>query len=243
MRFPHPIHNLARHTAALLVAASLLTACSKSADAPVAPTEIAKDTYCALDGMLLADYPGPKAQIHYDGTPAPDFFCDTMEMFSLLLKPEQARKVAAAYVQAMDQTDWNQPKGAWIDAKKPSTWWAPRSAAPWARPFPPSPPAKAPRPSPTRKAARCIPLPKSPTWPASTAAPCTTRECEHGPVLQRHLPDDAIEIEQLARLMYDLRSARDKLLVQLGASDAADVLKRITSGELPEHPATNTTFR
>jgi hypothetical protein len=37
--------------------------------------------------------------------------------------------------------------------------------------------------------------------------------------------------------MYDLRSARDKLLVQLGASDAADVLKRITSGELPEHPA------
>jgi hypothetical protein len=31
-------------------------------------------------------------------------------------------------------------------------------------------------------------LPKSPTWPASTAAPCTTRECEHGPVLQRHPP-------------------------------------------------------
>ncbi|GEC94588.1 MAG: hypothetical protein RLZZ220_2866 [Pseudomonadota bacterium] len=50
-------------------------------------------------------------------------------------------------------------------------------------------------------------------------------------------PDDAIEIEHLARLMYDLRSARDKLLVQLGASDAADVLKRITSGELPEHPS------
>lgn len=50
-------------------------------------------------------------------------------------------------------------------------------------------------------------------------------------------PDDAIEIEQLARLMYDLRSARDKLLSGLGAPDAADVLKRISSGELPEHPA------
>ena len=50
-------------------------------------------------------------------------------------------------------------------------------------------------------------------------------------------PEDAIEIEQLARLMYDLRSARDKLLVQLGASDAADVLKGITSGKLPEHPS------
>ena len=93
-------------TAALLLTASLLAACSQTANAPVAPKEIAQDSYCALDGMLLADYPGPKAQIHYDGTPEPDFFCDTMEMFSLLLKPEQARKVAAAYVQAMDQTTW-----------------------------------------------------------------------------------------------------------------------------------------
>lgn len=50
-------------------------------------------------------------------------------------------------------------------------------------------------------------------------------------------PDDAIEIEQLARLMYDLRSARDKLLGQLGAADAAEVLTRITSGELLEHPS------
>lgn len=117
MRFPHPIHNLARHTAALLVAASLLTACSKSADAPVAPTEIAKDTYCALDGMLLADYPGPKAQIHYDGTPAPDFFCDTVELFATLLAGEQVRAAQAVYVQDMGQADWNAPKGHWIDAK------------------------------------------------------------------------------------------------------------------------------
>lgn len=49
-------------------------------------------------------------------------------------------------------------------------------------------------------------------------------------------PNDAIEIEQLARLMYDLRSARDKLLAELGTRDAADLLERITSGELPEHP-------
>ncbi|HRH75636.1 MAG TPA: nitrous oxide reductase accessory protein NosL, partial [Zoogloea sp.] len=41
----------------------------------------------------------------------------TTEMFSLLLKPEQARKVSAAYVQDMDKADWAAPKGAWIDAK------------------------------------------------------------------------------------------------------------------------------
>lgn len=118
MKFPLHTRSLARETAILLLATSLLVACGKTTETPVAPKEIAQDTYCALDGMLLSDYPGPKAQIHYDGTPEPDFFCDTMEMFSLLLKPEQARKVTAAYVQAIDQTDWNQPKGAWIDAKK-----------------------------------------------------------------------------------------------------------------------------
>ena len=77
------------------------------------------DTVClpTLDGMLLGDYPGPKAQIHYAGQPEPELFCDTTEMFSLLLKPEQARKVTAAYVQDLDKTSWDAPKGAWTDAK------------------------------------------------------------------------------------------------------------------------------
>ncbi|MCK6395934.1 nitrous oxide reductase accessory protein NosL [Zoogloea sp.] len=111
------IPPLLAHTAVLLVAASLLAACGQNSTSTVTPREIAQDTYCALDGMLLADYPGPKAQIHYAGQPEPEFFCDTTEMFSLLLKPEQARKVAAAYVQDMDKADWAAPKGAWIDVK------------------------------------------------------------------------------------------------------------------------------
>ena len=105
------------HSLIVLLAASLLTACGKSADTTVAPVEIAKDTYCSLDGMLLADFPGPKAQIHYEGQPGPEFFCDTTEMFALYLKPEQARKVKAVYVQDMDKTDWDAPKGAWMDAR------------------------------------------------------------------------------------------------------------------------------
>lgn len=83
------------------------------------PAEIAAGTSCDLDGMLLADYPGPKAQIHYAdaaGRAAPLFLCDTVELYSLLLKPEQVRKVAVAYVQDMARADWQQPRGHWIDA-------------------------------------------------------------------------------------------------------------------------------
>lgn len=95
----------------------MLAACGPSTEAPVVPVEITRESSCALDGMLLADFPGPKAQIHYDGLPAPEMFCDTMEMFSLLLKPEQARKVRAAFVQDMGKTEWRSPQGAWIDAR------------------------------------------------------------------------------------------------------------------------------
>ncbi|WP_079433983.1 nitrous oxide reductase accessory protein NosL [Zoogloea sp. LCSB751] len=116
MKRPSPFRTLPR-LAAVLLACGLLTACGKTMDNSVAPTELGKDTYCALDGMLLGDYPGPKAQIHYAGQPEPEFFCDTMEMFSIYLKPEQARKVAAIYVQDLDKTTWEEPKGAWIDAK------------------------------------------------------------------------------------------------------------------------------
>lgn len=95
---------------------SALIACQQG-DAPVAPVAIDQSTSCALDGMLLADYPGPKAQIHFAGTAAPEFFCDTIEMFNILLNPEQIRSVQAVYVQDMGTTDWAEPRGAWIDAR------------------------------------------------------------------------------------------------------------------------------
>jgi copper chaperone NosL len=106
---------------AVPVAASLATwlaGCDQS-DAAVAlkPAEIDPATTCDLDGMLLADYPGPKGQILYAGASAPVFCCDTVELFSLLLKPEQVRAVRTAFVQDMAKADWDQPRGHWIDAK------------------------------------------------------------------------------------------------------------------------------
>lgn len=105
---------------ALLAAAVALTlaGCQK-AESPMAnvPTEIDAQTACSLDGMTLADYPGPKAQIRYAGEAKPAYFCDTVEMFSALLRPEQVKKVESVFVQDMGQADWDNPRGHWIDAR------------------------------------------------------------------------------------------------------------------------------
>lgn len=102
-----------------LAAVTGLSACGErtGSGAALAPLEIDAATSCELDGMLLADYPGPKAQIFYAGQAAPVFFCDTVELFNTMLRPEQVRKVVAVYVQDMGQADWEQPRGHWIDAK------------------------------------------------------------------------------------------------------------------------------
>ncbi|MBK9572038.1 MAG: nitrous oxide reductase accessory protein NosL [Rhodoferax sp.] len=109
-----------RLLAALLacLAGALLSGCEPATPAkPLAPVEIDARTTCDLDGMLLADYPGPKAQIRYAGQAEPTFFCDTVELFSTLLSPEQVRKIDAVWVQDMGKANWDQPRGNWIDAK------------------------------------------------------------------------------------------------------------------------------
>ncbi len=106
-----------RLLAAALMAA-LLAGCSEQQAPSAAPLEIGEGTTCALDGMLLAHFPGPKAQVRYQGQAEPDYFCDTVEMFAVYLAAEQARVVRALYVQDMGKADWQQPHGHWIDAQK-----------------------------------------------------------------------------------------------------------------------------
>ena len=102
----------------LLLAAAAIVGCGRPDEAkPLVALEIDPRTTCDLDGMLLADYPGPKAQIHYVGAAEPTFFCDTVELFNTVLRPEQVRAIAGVFVQDMGKADWEQPRGHWIDAK------------------------------------------------------------------------------------------------------------------------------
>lgn len=50
-------------------------------------------------------------------------------------------------------------------------------------------------------------------------------------------PDDATELEQLSRLIYELRDNRDAVLASYGVRDEIALLERIYSGQIPEHPA------
>ncbi|MDP1596040.1 MAG: nitrous oxide reductase accessory protein NosL [Methylotenera sp.] len=99
-----------------LILVALLTACNKPTNSAT-PQEITAGTSCSLDGMTLADFPGPKAQIQY-ATGNPDYFCDTMEMFSIYLQPEQKKRITGIFTQDMGKTSWEKPQGHWIDAKQ-----------------------------------------------------------------------------------------------------------------------------
>lgn len=121
---PHPgaVRLQRRRLLSLLAALPLgpLVACGEAAApdrAAAVPVEIDPASSCDLDGMLLADYPGPKAQIHFAGDPRPHWYCDTVEMFSTLLRPEQQRPVRAVFVQDMGLADWEQPRGHWFEAR------------------------------------------------------------------------------------------------------------------------------
>jgi len=103
----------------MLTSLAVLTGCDRDGGqgGATTPQDITAGTSCELDGMLLADYPGPKAQLFYADADKPVFFCDTVELFSTLLRPEQVRAVRVAYVQDMGRADWEQPRGHWIEAR------------------------------------------------------------------------------------------------------------------------------
>ncbi len=94
-----------------------LLGCARHTDLPPPATPQAA-TACDLDGMTLADFPGPKAQIFYAHTQQPLFLCNTVELIALYRHPEQVREVRVMYVQDMAATAWEAPIGHWIDARK-----------------------------------------------------------------------------------------------------------------------------
>ena len=50
-------------------------------------------------------------------------------------------------------------------------------------------------------------------------------------------PEDAIQLEKLTRLIYELRENRETILRGYGIDDEAALLAQIEAGTIAEHPA------
>ena len=103
-----------RRSALTTLATLALAACTYSAT-NLPAIDPSDEAACALDGMLLRDFPGPKAQVRFaDGKTS--YFCDVKELLGEMLAPEQRRATSAFYVQDMGSANWQQPQGHWIGA-------------------------------------------------------------------------------------------------------------------------------
>ena len=102
--------------------------------------------YC---GMVLAEHPGPKAQIFLAGRADPLWFTQVRDAIAFTRLPEEPRDVTAIWVNDMGRTtNWQAPEaGAWADGR--SAWFVIESSraggmgAPEAVPFGAEPPARA----------------------------------------------------------------------------------------------------
>ncbi len=101
----------------MLVAVLLLAACAREEAAKPLPVEFTRKDACVVCGMIIVDFPGAKAQIHYRNGRI-DPFCSTLDMFNFYLQPDRPGGIVAVYVNDMGKADWKHPVDHWIDATK-----------------------------------------------------------------------------------------------------------------------------
>lgn len=90
-------------------------ACTEKEVSRPFPVTLTRGHSCAVCGMIAADLPGAKAQIHYRNGKM-DVFCCTLHMFSFYLQPDRPPDIAAVYVNDMVKAEQQKPEGTWIDA-------------------------------------------------------------------------------------------------------------------------------
>lgn len=106
--------------ALIALALLALAACREDeAAAPPAPVSMTAEAVGHYCQMTVLDHPGPKAQIHLAGLPAPIFFSQVRDAVAYLRLPEQSHAVRAVFVSDMAAaTSWDSPgPDNWIAAE------------------------------------------------------------------------------------------------------------------------------
>ncbi len=99
----------------------LLMACDgrQGATPPPPPAELTSDAVGHYCSMVIAEHPGPKAQIFAADATAPLWFPSVRDMFAYTMLPEENQDIRAIYVSDTGATDdyADIAQGAWIDAR------------------------------------------------------------------------------------------------------------------------------
>ncbi len=96
----------------------LLAGCQdKETVALPGPQDLTRDVSGYFCGMIVADHPGPKAQLHRKSGGEILWFPSVRDAIAFTLMPGEARDVAVIYVNDMTgYSDWQSPPMKWITA-------------------------------------------------------------------------------------------------------------------------------
>ena len=102
---------------ALVILLAFFAGCTKESASAPSPVELTRDDSCSLCGMIPVNFPGAKAQIHYESGRMEQFCC-TLDLFTYYLSPGGPTRITAIYVNDMGKADYERPVGHWIDARE-----------------------------------------------------------------------------------------------------------------------------
>ncbi len=104
---------------AVLAVLLLLPACGEDqrVEAPD-PQELTREAIGHYCNMIVEDHPGPKGQIFLTDRAEPIWFSSVRDTVAFTRLPEEAKNIAAIYVNDMGRASWAAPEaGTWIDAR------------------------------------------------------------------------------------------------------------------------------
>lgn len=104
-----------------IAGATLIAGCGGGRRAPQKPVAIHKGDMCAVCGMYIAQYEGPRGEAYVAGYATPLKFGSTRDFFAYVTQPDEKQQVESVYVQDTARIDWAHPTNradSFIDASK-----------------------------------------------------------------------------------------------------------------------------